>query len=400
MNTNPVPPTPPKTISRNVIAMGIVSFFNDTASEMIYPVLPLFLTGVLGAPMAAVGLIEGVAEASASIFKVLSGWLSDRIGRRKPFVILGYSLSTLSKPLFGLTTSWHGALVARTSDRFGKGIRTAARDALIAESTLTNSHGRSFGFHRAMDGLGSTVGPLLTLSLLTFVSASFKTIFLLAFIPGIISVLVLIFFVREVRTTPQQLSLNSSWRTLGTPFFVFLIINALFALGNSSDAFIILRTQALGLSLTQIILLYTLYMASYSLTSLPAGILSDRIGPRRVMVLGFFLFSFVYWMFGVADSAHLFWLLLPLYGFFLALTDGVGKAYIAHLVPNKQLGTAYGIFQITVGVGNFFASLLAGFIWTHYGSGVPFILGSVTAALAAFLLLFVDYRMRIHTPSS
>jgi MFS family permease len=407
MNNNQLPKNQPKTISRNVIAMGIVSFFNDTASEMIFPVLPLFLTGVLGTPMIAVGLIEGVAEAAASIFKVLSGWLSDRTGRRKPFIVFGYSLSTASKLLFGFATSWPIALIARTSDRFGKGTRTAARDALIAESTVSTVRGHAFGFHRAMDGLGATIGPLITLTLLTYASVSLSTIFLLAFIPGIISVAVLIFFVREVRATPQQnLSINgswrtdSSWRTLGTPFFVFLGINALFAVGNSSDAFIILRTQALGLSLTHTILLYSLYLASFSLASLPAGILSDRIGPRRVMVFGFLLFSGVYFMFGTAISPHLLWVLLPLYGFYLALTDGVGKAYIAHLVPSKQLGTAYGIFQVTIGLGNFAASLIAGYIWTLYGSGVPFIIGSITALIAALLFLFVDYTTHINTPTS
>lgn len=401
MNNNQPSKNPPKALSRNVVAMGIVSFFNDAASEMIFPVLPLFLTSVLGTPMIALGFIEGVAEAAASIFKVLSGWLSDRTGRRKPFIVLGYSLSTASKLLFGFTTSWPIALVARTSDRFGKGTRTAARDALIAESTASTVRGHAFGFHRAMDGLGATVGPLITLALLTYASVSLSTIFLLAFIPGIISVIVLIFFVREVRTEPQEkLSLNGSWRTLGTPFFVFLGINALFALGNSSDAFIILRTQALGFSLTHTILLYTLYLASYSLASLPAGIVSDRIGPRRIMVLGFLLFSGVYFMLGSTLSPHLLWFLLPLYGFYLALTDGVGKAYIAQLVPNKQLGTAYGIFQVTVGLGNFAASLIAGYIWTLYGSGIPFIIGSITALIAAILLLFVDYRIHINNPSS
>ena len=403
MNNNPSPINQPKALSRNVIAMGIVSFFNDIASEMIYPILPIFLTATLGTPMAALGLIEGVAEASASIFKVLSGWLSDRTGRRKPFVILGYSLSAASKLLFGWAHTWHVALIGRTSDRFGKGIRTSARDALIAESTNKGSRGRAFGFHRGMDALGAVVGPLLALSLLTFVTSSLHTIFLLAVIPGVIGVIILIFFVREVRTTPLQnrdISLNGSWRTLGTPFFVFLGINALFALGNSSDAFIILRTQALGLSLPQIILLYTLFTASYSLASLPAGIISDHKGPRRVMVFGFILFSFVYFMFGIVQSTDFLWLLLPLYGFYMALTDGVGKAYIAHLIPNEQLGTAYGIFQVTVGLGNFAASLTAGYIWTLYGSGVPFIIGSITSLIAALLLLFVDYQTHINTPSS
>lgn len=395
------PLQPPKAISRNVIAMGIVSFFNDIASEMIYPILPIFLTTTLGTPMAALGLIEGIAEASASIFKVLSGWLSDRTGRRKPFVILGYTLSALSKLLFGWAHTWHVALVARTSDRFGKGIRTAARDALIAESTDKSSRGRAFGFHRGMDALGAVVGPLLALSLLTIAGSSLHTIFFLAVIPGTIGVLILIFFVREVRVAPQQnISLNGSWRALGTPFYIFLGINALFALGNSSDAFIILRTQALGLSLPHIILLYTLFTASCSLASLPAGIISDHIGPRRVMVFGFLLFSFVYLMFGTVHSTDFLWLLLPLYGFYLALTDGVGKAYISHLVPHEYLGTAYGLFQVIVGLGNFMASLVAGFIWNSWGSGAPFIIGSVTAVIAAFLLLFVDYRAQVITPTS
>lgn len=382
-----------KIIPHNVIAMGIVSFFNEIASEMIYPVLPLFLTSVLGTSIITVGLIEGIAEASANFFKVLSGWLSDRTGQRKPFVVLGYSLSTLSKLLFGWAHSWHMALIARTSDRFGKGLRTAARDALIAESTDTSIRGRAFGFHLGLDTLGAVAGPLITLALLTYTTISFQTIFLLACIPGVISLLTLILLVNEVRIPSQKnRTMDLSLFNFGIPFFIFLVINALFALGNSSNAFIILRSEALGLSLSSIITLYTLFTASNAIASVPAGIISDHIGPQRVMILGFSLFSGVYYFLGTAQSTHILWILLPLYGFYMALTDGIGKAYISHLVPREKLGTAYGIFQVTVGVGNLIASLLAGILWSHYGSSSPFILGSITAFIAALLLLFTHLK--------
>jgi MFS family permease len=393
-------PSSPTTlgISRNVFFMGIVSFFNDVASEMIFPILPIFLTSTLGAPIAIVGLIEGIAEASASIFKVLSGWLSDRIGARKSFVVIGYTLSALSKILFGFAHFWPTALVARTSDRFGKGIRTAPRDALIAESTNRATQGAAFGFHRGMDALGAFVGPLIVLALLPTFGSSLHKLFLLAAIPGALGIFMLIVFVREVQS-PKKTTFTAltSWRSFGTPFFIFIAINTLFALGNSSDAFLILRSQAVGLSLTHIILLYTLFNATRFLFSLPAGIVSDRIGPRPVIIFGFFLFSLVYLAFGLVTTPTWLWLLLPLYGVYMALTDGVSKAYIATIVSHKYLGTAYGIYQVTTGIATFLASLMTGIVWESYGSALPFIIGSVIAGCATLALAVFDHYVRHHT---
>lgn len=392
-------PSSPTTlgISRNVIFIGIVSLFNDIASEMIFPILPIFLTGTLGVPIAAVGLIEGLAEASASIFKVLSGWLSDRTGKRKIFVVIGYTLSAFSKLLFGFAHSWHTALVARTSDRFGKGIRTAPRDALVAESTQPTSQGAAFGFHRGMDTLGAVVGPLITLLCLPSIGTSLNRFFVFAFIPSIMGIIILILFVHELQKPQRTLTITKTpWRSLGTPFFLFIAVNALFALGNSSDAFLILRSQAVGLSLTHIILLYIFFNLTYALFSLPAGIVSDHIGPRRVMIVGFFLFSAVYLAFGLVTTTPWLWLLMPLYGCYMALTDGVGKAYIATLIPHEQLGTAYGIFQVTVGLCNFIASVVAGLLWSTYGSGIPFVVGSILACCAALFLLILDRYSQPH----
>ncbi len=376
-------------ISRNVFFMGMVSLLNDMSSEMIYPIWPIFLTSVLGAPITVVGLIEGIAEAVASIMKVFSGWFSDYLRSRKPFVVIGYLLSTLSKFFLAWATSWPLALAGRTSDRFGKGVRTSARDALIAESTPLTVRGVAFGFHRGTDTIGAIVGPLITLSILTLISL--RTIFWLAAIPGILSVVVLVCFVHEARSTRESLPITlSAWRSLGVPFYVFLAINTLFSLGAISNVFIILRTQAVGLSLPSMILLYVFFNVTYAFFSLPAGRVSDLVGPRRVMILGFFLFSLVYFFFGFITTSTWFWLLLPVYGIYMALTDGVSKAYIANLVPNYVLGTAYGVFYVTTGFASLGASLAAGFLWTYFSSSMPFFVGSFMALIAALLLLVFE----------
>lgn len=383
-------------ISKNVFVLGLVSFFNDVASEMIYPIVPIFLTSVLGAPVAIVGLIEGVAESTASILKVVSGWLSDKWRKRKPFVVAGYSFSAISKILLSLAYSWPFVLFARFIDRFGKGTRTSARDALIAESSENSVRGRSFGFHRALDTLGAVVGPLIALLAIHFLDNNFRLIFFLAFIPACIGVFLLVLFVKE-RKKEKNLSptFNFSWRNLDPSFKIFLLISFIFALGNSSDAFLILRAQNLGLSVILVVLAYVLFNFTYAIFSMPAGIISDKIGPKKVLLAGFLLFSAVYLFFGLANSSLFLWFLFPVYGIYMALTEGVGKAYISNLVPQEKTGTAFGIYQTTIGLCTFFASLIAGLLWTYIGVSAPFIFGSLMALISAFLFVVLAKKIKL-----
>ena len=382
-------------ISKNVFVLGLVSFFNDVASEMIYPIVPIFLTSILGAPVAIVGLIEGIAESTASILKVVSGWLSDKLQKRKPFVVAGYSFSAISKILLSLAFSWPFVLFARFVDRFGKGTRTSARDALIAESSETSTRGKSFGFHRALDTLGAVVGPLAALSAIHFLDNQFRLIFFLAFIPASIGILLLLFFVKEKKKEVNSAPVfHFNWRNLDPSFKIFLLISFIFALGNSSDAFLILRAQNLGLSVILVVLAYVLFNFTYALFSMPAGIISDKIGPKKVLLGGFLLFSAVYLFFGLAHSSLFLWFLFPIYGIYMALTEGVGKAYISNLVPQEKTGTAFGIYQTTIGLCTFFASLIAGLLWTYIGVSVPFIFGSITAIISALLFIVLEKKIK------
>ena len=365
---------------------------------MIYPLVPIFLTSVLAAPVAIVGLIEGFAESTASLLKVISGWLSDKWQKRKPLVVFGYSLSAISKILLGLASSWLFVLVARFIDRFGKGTRTSARDALITESSESTGRGRAFGFHRAFDTLGAVLGPLIALLAINFLGNKFRLIFLLAFIPAFIGVLLLIFFVKERNketysysfTGKTPLAFRFNWHDLNPSFKIFLLISLIFSLGNSSDAFLILRAQNLGLSLTLVVLVYVLFNLTYSLLSTPAGIISDKIGPKKVLLAGFLLFSAVYLSFGLVHSSFFLWFLFPIYGIYMALTEGVGKAYISNLVPQEKTGTAFGVYQTTVGLTTFFASFIAGLLWTYVGVSAPFVYGSLMAMISALLFIVLE----------
>lgn len=381
-------------ISKNVFVLGLVSFFNDVASEMVYPIVPIFLTSILGAPVAIVGLIEGIAESTASVLKVISGWLSDKWQKRKSFVVAGYSFSAFSKILLGLAFSWPLVLFARFIDRFGKGTRTSARDALIAESSESSVRGRSFGFHRALDTLGAVLGPLIAILAVHFLDNRFRLIFFLAFLPALVGILLLFFFVKEKKKEmSSSFNFHFNWRELNPSFKIFLLISLIFALGNSSDAFLILRAQNLGFSVILVILAYILFNFTYAVFSTPAGIVSDRIGPKRVLLVGFLLFSFVYLIFGLAHSNILLWFLFPIYGIYMALTEGVGKAYISNLVPKEKMGTAFGIYQTTVGLCVFFASLFAGILWTYINVSAPFIFGSMMALLSAFLFILLEKKI-------
>jgi len=385
-------------ISKNVFVLGLVSFFNDIASEMIYPIVPIFLTSILGAPVAIVGLIEGIAESTASILKVISGWLSDKWQKRKPFVVAGYLFSAISKILLSLAYSWPFVLFARFVDRFGKGTRTSARDALITESSENKVRGRAFGFHRTLDTLGAVVGPLIALLAIHFLDNNFRLIFFLAFIPAFIGILLLLFFVKEKEKEANSLNtFHFNWRELNPSFKIFLLISLIFALGNSSDAFLILRAQNLGLSLILVVLAYVFFNFTYAIFSMPAGIIADKIGPKKVLLAGFLLFSIVYLFFGLVHSSLLLWLLFPIYGIYMALTEGVGKAYISNLVPQEKIGTAFGVYQTTIGLCTFFASLIAGLLWTYIDVSTPFIFGSIMALISAFLFIVLGKKIELKT---
>ncbi len=383
-------------IPKNVFILGLVSFFNDIASEMIYPLVPIFLTSILGAPVSIVGLIEGIAESIASILKVISGWMSDRLQKRKPFVVSGYSLSAFSKITFSLAYSWPVVLLARFIDRFGKGTRTSARDALITESSEPAKRGRAFGFHRAMDTMGAVIGPLLAILALRYLNENYRLIFLLSFFPAFIGVILLLFFVQEKKKElVSSAGLQFKWRDLDPSFKVFLFISFIFALGNSSDAFLILRAKQLGLSVTMVMVLYVLFNFIYAIFSLPAGIISDKIGPKKILLSGFLLFAIIYLLFGMITRNLFLWLLFPFYGIYMALTEGIGKAYISNLVPQEKAGTAFGIYQTTIGVCTFFASWIAGLLWSYVSISAPFIFGSIMAMSAAIFFYVFGKRQNI-----
>ncbi len=376
-------------MSRNVVLLGVVSFFADISSEMVYPLIPLFLTTTLGAPVVAVGLIEGVAESSASLLKWIFGWFSDRLRRRVPFTFAGYALAAIAKPGLAAAFVWPTALFVRFLDRTGKGIRTAPRDALIADSTDESQRGRAFGLHRAMDTSGAIIGPLIALGLLAwFGQHNYRPVFLIAGIPGAISVLAVL-AVRDIRHTPRTAPLPPllSLRGYDRRYLQFIAVTLIFSVGNSSDAFLLLRSKNIGLSTTAIVLAYVLYNVAYASLSLPAGIRSDRIGRRPVLIAGFAIFALVYAGFALATDAWMIWPLFVVYGVYIAFTEGVGKAYVSDLVPSERRGTAMGLYNASTGVMLLLSSVIGGVLWDTIGPAATFTFGASTAAAAAVLLL-------------
>lgn len=371
---------------------GFVSLFTDISSEMLVPVLPLFLATVLHAPIRAIGLIEGVAEFTASLMKAFAGWISDRTGRRKPLMVMGYGLSNILKPLMAFTGTWGQVLAIRLSDRFGKGIRGAPRDALIADSTEPALRGKAFGLHRAMDTVGAAIGPLTAGAILWAWPGEYRKVFLWAAVPGAIAIVLVVLFLRETgsgRATAGPVVRNwglSLWR-LNPALRRFVLIGFLFALGNSSDAFLILRAQNLGLSGVLVTMAYFTFNFSYAILSYPLGALSDRIGRKPVMVGGFVAFALIYFGFGMASQAWQVWPLFLCYGLYYAGTEGIQKAYITDHAGPEQRGTAVGVYNALTGLAALPASILAGVLWERLGPAVPFWVGSGTAAVSALLLL-------------
>jgi MFS family permease len=373
-------------VKRPVFVLGVVSFLTDVSSEMVYPLVPLFLTSALGAPVAAVGLIEGLAESAASIFKTVGGWASDRLRMRKPLVSAGYALSAVAKPLLAAAYVWPVALLVRFGDRTGKGVRTAPRDALVADVTPPEERGRAFGFHRAADTLGAVVGPAVALVLLAIFADNFRLIFILAFAPALAGV-ALVSLVKErppalAAPTPER----AAWRGLGTGFYVFLGISLVFALGNSSDVFLLLRAKDVGLSNSEVVLSYMLFNTVYAALAMPAGMASDRLGRRSVIGVGFAVFAAVYVGFALAGGGAVIWPLFALYGLYMALTEGVGRAFVTDFVPSERRATALGLYQGAMGAMILLSSVAAGVLWDVVDPAAPFFLGGA-AALAALTLL-------------
>ena len=382
----------------NVVETGIVSFFADVSSEMLYPLTPIFLTVVLGAPVAVVGLIEGLAEAIASLVKPVAGRFSDRLGKRIPFMLGGYSLSALAKPLIALAQAWPLVLVARGVDRLGKGIRTGPRDALLADSVAEADRGRAFGVHRGLDTAGAVVGALLALALMWLTHDNLRLVIWLAFIPGALSVLA-ITRLKEPRPAHPPAAENDAAGTaaapLGSRFRWYVGVWTVFAVANSSDAFIILRANNAGLGTTAVILLYVLYNVVYAAASPRLGTLSDRLGRRPVLAGGLVVFALVYAGFALANTTLQLVVLFAFYGLYIAATEGVGKAFAIDLVPSASRARAVGVFGMVTGLATLVASLAAGALWTVVGPWAAFALGSAGALLSAGLLLGVPALRRV-----
>ncbi len=388
----PVPPGRRPRLGRNVVALAAVSFLTDVSSEMIYPLLPLFLTRVLGATATGVGLVEGLAESTAALLKLASGWWSDRARRRKPLVVAGYGLASLARPLVAVAGSLAQVLAIRVVDRVGKGLRTSPRDALIADSVDPSIRGRAFGVHRAADHAGAAVGPLLAFAALRWgADVPLRTVFALAAVPAALSVVVLVAGVREAPRAPAAAGLASGPATpLGGAFRAYLAILLLFTLGNASDAFLLLRAAQLGVPTALVPVLWSLLHVVKSTSSAWGGALSDAVGRKPLIVAGWAVYAAVYLLFGRASAPWHAWVLFAVYGTYFGLTEGVEKALVADLVPAARRGAAFGWYNLALGVGALPASVLFGVVWDRLGAAAAFGLGAalaVSAALALALLV-------------
>jgi len=378
-----------------VLVLAAVSLLTDASSEIIYPLLPIFLTTVLGTSAAAVGAIEGAAETTAALLKLASGWWSDRARRRKPLVVAGYALASLARPLVAIAQSAGQVLAIRLTDRVGKGIRGSPRDALIAESVDPAIRGRAFGFHRAADHAGAVIGPLIAFALLRWEQLPLRTVFLFAALPGVLSVIVLVLGVRETprdaraSTGTKKAGVPSLDASLGRAFWTFLASVLLFTLGNSTDAFLILRANQLGVPVSLIPILWAALHVVKSAASVPGGSLSDRFGRKPLILAGWAVYAAVYVGFGRATETWNAWALFLAYGTFFGLTEGTQAALIADLVGQARRGTAYGWYYLAVGIGALPASVLFGLVWDRVSPRAAFDLGAGLALAAAVVLLAV-----------
>jgi MFS family permease len=392
--------------SRNVYVFGATSLLNDTASEMAYWVLPAFLK-TLGAGPMQLGIIEGLAESLASFAKLFSGYLADRLPRRKPMVVAGYAIANVAKPFLAVASQWWQVLAIRVADRLAKGVRGAPRDVMLAESVAKERHGSAFGLLQAMDTAGAIVGPLLALWLL--LRHDLRTVFLWAAVPGLLSIVVVWLFARETRKseTPATASANATnlftpraWGSLGGRFYYLMLAIGLFSLGNSSDMFLVLRAQDVGITAAQAPLLGLVFNLVYTATSWPAGKLSDKVSKPILAGLGYLVFAAVYFVFAQAPSRTAIWLMMGFYGLFYSLTNPVLRALIASTIAPELRGRAFGLFYFVTSVTALLASLITGELWSRFGAALPFYLSSGMAALAAAMLVIGPWVLREPAPKA
>jgi MFS family permease len=395
VSKNPEKSKPAWKTNATVFRLGLVSFFADISSEMLYPITPIFLTTVLGTSMSAVGLIEGVAEATASLLKTFSGRWSDRISKRKPFVFAGYLLAAVAKPLIGVSHSWPQVLAARALDRTGKGLRTAPRDAMIADSVERNQLGSAYGWHRGMDTMGAALGPLLSLWILEAKVLELRSIYTLALFPGLVAAL-LVLTLKEKPVVPAEKAAREKihWSKLPAGFLIFLTSTALFSIVNSSDAFLLLKATNASVSVTSVILMYCAYNLVYAFSSPFLGRWADHIPKKYLLILGLVVFAGVYLGFSQAHSHGQFVILFLIYGLYMGATDGVSKALCVELTPGLPKATILGLQGTVSGLCTLVASAMAGWLWDHAGAGWTFIYGAVGALMAAFVLFFVKTDQR------
>jgi len=373
-------------LEKNAFFTGLTSFFTDTSTKMVYSVMPLFLLSI-GASKTTISLIEGIAESTASLLKAISGYWSDKIGKNKPFMIIGYGITAIITPLYALARIPIHILFFRFFERIGKGLRAAPRDSLISGSIKKNEAGKTFGFQKTMDNSGAIVGPLIAFLLLSIFPLNYSYIFLLATIPAILGVLTIIIFIKEAKAEKKETTNKISLKLLPKKFYFFLIIIFVFTLGNSADALLLVKTSETGIDKSYIPFVYMLFNTISVLLAIPIGKLSDRIGREKLIILGFLVYAIVYYFFGRFNSINVFIFLFMLYGFYSALTDGSQKAMISDIVSKDLKGTGFGIYHAVLGITLLPASLIAGLLYDKVNSNAPFYFGSVMALIATILMI-------------
>ena len=373
-------------LERNIFFVGLTSFFTDTSTKMIYSVMPLFLMSI-GASKTTISLIEGIAESAASLIKTFSGYWSDKIGKNKPFMLIGYGVTALITPLYAFVGKPVQVLLLRFFERIGKGLRAAPRDSLISSSIQGKEAGKNFGFHKAMDNSGAIFGPLGAFILLYLFPLNYTTIFLVAMIPALTGVATIAFFIKEANTGKKENINNPSFKRLPKNFYFFLAIVFVFTLGNSADALLLVKTTETGIDKLYIPFVYMIFNIVSVLFAIPVGKLSDKIGREKLIIPGFLIYSLTYFLFGKFNSISVFVVLFVMYGFYSALTDGSQKAMVSDIVSKELKGTGYGLYHAVLGVTLLPASLIAGTLYDRVNSSAPFYFGSAMAFMAALLMI-------------